>query len=285
MDLVELVANMKVWKRRDQRAPHKPLLLLLLIGLYDAGHPRMVAYAEIEQPLRDLLRRFGPKRHHYKPEEPFVRLQGDGFWELSDGRTATDFIERQRISPKDVREENPSGGLSAEARSDLEKPEVRAAVLGALLDEFPESRHFTVMQAAGLRSFEYVLRRKRDPQFRQSVLDAYDSRCAVCGFQSFRANCLVGIEAAHIKWHKYDGPNTVGNAIALCSLHHSLFDAGVIAVDANLRLQIASDAHGKGTYTQMVEDFANRTIHVPRAASFRPLDSHVEWHLREVFQA
>ena len=36
----------------------------------------------------------------------------------------------------------------------------------------------------------------------------------------------LGLEAAHIKWFQARGPDVVQNGLALCSLHHKIFDLG-----------------------------------------------------------
>jgi len=40
----------------------------------------------------------------------------------------------------------------------------------------------------------------------------------------------VGIEAAHVRWHSQEGPDETANALALCALHHALFDLGVVGI-------------------------------------------------------
>lgn len=38
----------------------------------------------------------------------------------------------------------------------------------------------------------------------------------------------MGLEAAHVQWHSQNGSDDVSNGLALCSLHHTLFDLGVL---------------------------------------------------------
>ncbi|MDY9366231.1 HNH endonuclease, partial [Escherichia coli] len=81
--LQQAIANIKIWHKGEQRAPHKPLLLLYVLAGYLHGHPRLFDYgSEIYEPLHSLLERFGPQRSQYRPDMPFWRLQGDGFWQL-----------------------------------------------------------------------------------------------------------------------------------------------------------------------------------------------------------
>jgi putative restriction endonuclease len=79
--------------RRAQRAgvyaPHKPLLILLALARLQRGERRLVAFTEIDEPLKQLLAEFAPssaaKLRHY----PFWHLATDGsgaLWELSGPR-------------------------------------------------------------------------------------------------------------------------------------------------------------------------------------------------------
>lgn len=81
--LEQAIADITIWRKGDQRAPHKPLLLLYVLANYQQGHARLFDYGtEIRDQLHSLLERFGPQRAQYRPDMPFWRLKGDGFWEL-----------------------------------------------------------------------------------------------------------------------------------------------------------------------------------------------------------
>jgi len=55
-------ANLNVWKKEGQRAPHKPLLALYAIGKCLRGEDRFMPFKEVEADLRRLLKEFGPVR-------------------------------------------------------------------------------------------------------------------------------------------------------------------------------------------------------------------------------
>src|SRR4051812_29372586 len=68
-----------IWKQGDQRAPHKPLLLLYALGRWRAGQEE-IGFRRVEPGLTQLLREFGQPRKSDHPEQPFWRLQRDGVW-------------------------------------------------------------------------------------------------------------------------------------------------------------------------------------------------------------
>ncbi len=80
----KLITGLKVWKRGDQRAPHKPLLLLYALGRCLRGEDRLMSYEIVDKDLKKLLLEFGPPRKSFHPEYPFWRLQSDGLWEIPD---------------------------------------------------------------------------------------------------------------------------------------------------------------------------------------------------------
>ena len=83
-DFLGRIDGVNVWKRDGERAPHKPLLLLTALSKIQSGHGRLVAWNDIEEPLRKLLDEFGPSRHSHHPEYPFWYLQSDELWEVED---------------------------------------------------------------------------------------------------------------------------------------------------------------------------------------------------------
>ena len=58
------------------------------------------------------------------------------------------------------------------------------------------------MPRRGRKVREYT---PRDPRFRRDVLEAYDERRAVCEYNIRFGDRLLGLEAAHIRWHSNDG--------------------------------------------------------------------------------
>lgn len=79
-NLQQVIADITIWRKDEQRAPHKPLLLLYVLAGYQQGHGRLFdCGTKVRDPLHSLLERFGPQRAQYRPDMPFWRLQGDGF--------------------------------------------------------------------------------------------------------------------------------------------------------------------------------------------------------------
>lgn len=283
---------LRIWRRRGERAPHKPLLLLLALGRLLHEEPRLGRYAgEIETPLRGLLERFGPPRRSIHPEHPFGRLVTDGLWE-------TPGVEGPPPTAKQLREHEIAGGFPEPVQRLLlgDRELVEQAAARLLADHFPESLHQAIRDEVGLHdsvlqedpALDLAIRRRRDPRFRDAVLTAYERRCAICDYDIRLSDDLFGLDAAHIRWHSHGGPDTIPNGLALCAFHHRAFDRGAIGLAPNpgsgFALLVSRRLSGQGEVFRQLVDARGRPLRPPQEKEFLPDRDFVDWHRAQVFQ-
>jgi putative restriction endonuclease len=139
-----------------------------------------------------------------------------------------------------------------------------------------------LLLAVGLELESRVLR-PRDPHFRSRVLTLYGYRCAVCDFDARLFQDAIALEAAHIKWHQAGGPPTPENGIAMCSLHHKLFDRGAFTISQDRRIEVSHAVHGGETTEALLIRYHTRELRLPARAEHHPLIEYVTWHRNEVF--
>lgn len=279
------ISNLTVWRKGDQRAPHKPLLLLYVLSEYQRGHGRLFHYGnEIHQPLLELLNNFGPRRREHYPTMPFWRLQKDGFWDLQNIALCSPQKGSKEPPKREIIENGVMGGFDEESYALLRsKPSLINKLVAQILREhFPESVQDLIANRLEF-SLDDILR-TRDPQFRQTILRAYNYQCAICGYNLRHDSTPVGLEAAHIKWKQHGGPCTVSNGLALCSLHHSAFDMGVIGLNENLHVLISAGVNGSSMVDRLFWDFEGHPIFLPKSKEHYPLEQFVAWHRGEVFR-
>ena len=286
-----LFGGLQVWERRGQRAPHKCLLALWAIGRCLSGESRMASYRLVDERLGGLLREFGPPRKAVHTEFPFWRLQHDGVWEIdrTDGISVTSSGDAHKTA---LLRANVHGGLIEDIYETLRANHRLAAQVASdlLAAHFPDSQHDDILQAVGIDpEFAAGKRRTmRDPGFRAVVLRAYEYRCAVCDFDVRIGARSVALDAAHIKWHQAGGPDEIRNGIALCVLHHKLFDAGAFTisqpVDGNVVL-VSEAVVGTTGFDESLARFHKRPIRNPIRDTYRPEERFLAWNLREVFQS
>lgn len=282
-DLQQAVANITIWRQGDQRAPHKPLLLLYALSRYKQGHARLFDYADVHGPMLDLLARFGPQRRDHYPALPFWRLTNDGFWSLHNAERCTRTGSRQ--PPKSELIKNQvAGGFDEPNFTLLQQHPALIDTLAQqiLAQHFPASLQEIIADEMGF--VPDSIDKSRDPRFRQQVLRAYNYQCAVCGFNLRHDDISVGVEAAHIKWKQFGGPCTVANGLALCSIHHRAFDTGSIGLDENMRIVVSAGVNGSDMVQRLFWDFAQRPLALPLSAVNYPDERFVGWHRQEVFK-
>ena len=290
-DFLARVRNLNVWSSGGQRAPNKPLLLLLALGRLQGGEPRLASFAEIEGTLRDLLRRFGPPRKSQRPLNPFQRLCNDGLWDVPDAASVEKTTSKDFKKSDVIRKGIEGGLLDADHRLLLGNTELVAQAAELLLQgHFPESLHDDIRDAVGLRA-EWVVRDApapaRDPGFRSAVLRAYERRCAVCDYDIRLGDDLLGLEAAHIRWHAAGGPDEVNNGLALCGFHHKALDRGAWGLESfreGFRIVVSSDVHGQSAALHWLRDFHGERLRRPLSSHDLPLPEYVRWHRSQVFR-
>lgn len=281
--------NRAVYKGGD-RAPHKPLLLLLLLSKYLHGHAREIHFSEIDSDLTELLRSFGKKTKNdrYNPHNPFFYLRSDGVWDLisNDADTQRELDESNAPRITLFRRDKVFGGLKPDIyQTIIKNRELADRLIGVLLEVFPDSYHQDILDQVGLDDQTVVRKvRKRDPRFREEIIRAYEYQCAICGFSARLNRDFIGVEAAHIKWHQADGPDDIKNGIALCSLHHKLFDRGVFTLDDSFRMLVSEEATGTGLFQHLVTNFHGQVIRQPQRSTYYPDPVFIGWHVREVFR-
>jgi putative restriction endonuclease len=282
--------RLRVWQKGGERALNKPLTLLLALGRVQRGLPRMMAYAEVEGALKELLVVFGPPRAQPKPYLGFWHLQSDGFWEVvgPDRLLAVGFggaplpIDDMRLA---------QGGFSEDVFEVLcSDAGLVEALSGRLLAaSFPKSLHAELAQACGLRLglwggaslSETAAVGAVSEAFRLEVVHAYGCRCAVCGFGGLLDGLFVGVEATRVRW---DVPEAPDNGLCLCHQHVRLFDRGLFTL---------SEAHVlvSGRFVEWspgpvaLGALHGQPVRAPVEGYARVAEPHAAWHRRNVFRA
>jgi putative restriction endonuclease len=274
-----------------KRHPHKPLLLLWLLGRVQRGETTAVSYDEAQEPVDRLLAEFGTpaRRSKDRAAMPFFHLESE-LWV----KEATDPSVELSDSGGRLRRAGASGRLRPEVEALLQQdPTLVADAARLLLDEHFTDTHVDlicgevglVLDDAPRSAGSLVERRRRDPRFRPTVLQAYGYTCAMCGWDGRFMQQSVGLAAAHIRWHGHDGPDTVDNGLALCDLHHKLLDLGVVGLTPDLHLVVADDFVADSEVGHRLgHELHGKPVKTPQPRFDGPSEAHVEWHRSQVFR-
>ncbi|BBC34514.1 hypothetical protein SGFS_058080 [Streptomyces graminofaciens] len=297
MDWLERTANLRQWSRSGARAPHKPLLLLYALGRFQEDAEGELRYSAVEGDLKRLLAEYGPG-NRTSPSYPFHHLVNDGVWEvrtdLGAGSPGT--------GVRELRGTRAAGRLAPDLRARLRRePSLLPRMARVLLDQhFPPSLHGDLCEAVGLdldlerteAGGRTAARRQRDRRMRELVLTAYEYQCAFCGYDGVLGGGAggglgavpVGLEAAHVRWWAFEGPDEVENGLCLCSLHHKLFDKGVLGVDTGHRVLVSQAFVGRSAAArEHVTALAGRPLIGPQPGARPVAAPHIAWHTAQVF--
>ena len=280
-------------------------MLLLALGRVGLGpEGRLIPYETADERFKALWEEFGRPDTPPRAQYPFGRLRNDDrLWEIpEESQLSTRRAADIRVS--EARRLGITGGFRQDVHDLLcRHPElVSRAARQILSDHFPPSIHQDILDAvrlaAGAASHgldEPMPRRgrkvreytPRDPRFRRAVLEAYDERCAVCEYDIRFGDRLLGLEAAHIRWHSHDGRDVVPNGLALCSAHHKALDLGAMGLEEkgdSFRILISSRVRGRSPAAKRLVGLKGRAMRLPANAAETPERRFVEWHRHEVFR-
>jgi putative restriction endonuclease len=188
-----------------------------------------------------------------------------------------------------------SGRAQAAVRPISTQDFVRIADLGLREDaqllprsgtRIPENR--VADQSAGFdfgeraRISQLVSRPVRDRAFRKTVLDAYDSRCALTGLKLINGGGRAEVEAAHIRSVAAHGPDSVANGLALSGTVHWMFDRGLVSLEDDLRILVSRHVNDRDSVSALLN--ASGYAIGPERPGDRPHSLFLGWHRQHCFK-
>lgn len=279
-------------------APHKPLLVLLALASLQQGIPQQT-FGSIEEPMKALLRSYAPTpKGPLSADDPFWHLQRDGLWHIPTAALVARRADGRQPVLDSLRA--AAGGLPPSVLALLEgNPYLLSVAVDLLLHTyFPPSLHDALRAQVGLvppsvaveaqapvRWRETLRRlRVRDPAFRQRILANYGHACAVCGLDVVVDQQPVGLQAAHLQWHAYAGPDDDDNGLALCALHHDALDRGWLGLTDARQWVVSRRLQGGAAVQQLFGAFHQQPVRMPVRGSPVAL-SYIQWHRDQVFKS
>ncbi len=267
-------------------APHKPLLHLVVIDLFESGK---LASGEFRRD-GELAFRFnsywslGAVGRGSRPDVmlPFFHSRSDGFWTPyeEDGREAAarNLARVARLEPDYL--------------LCLADPDFRAAARRTLLlNHFAGSIRNNL---AGLLGIDLEAdaddlpkpapttpenTRKRETRFAFEVLPAYDFTCALTGYRMVAEDGTTILDAAHIHSFSQGGPCTLRNGLALSKTAHWLFDRGFWSLSDDLHVLVKThDFHETGGLNLLLKPKDGTTLEKLPLPGHRPDPAHLAWH-------
>jgi putative restriction endonuclease len=118
-------------------------------------------------------------------------------------------------------------------------------------------------------------RRLHQVAFRERVLNAYETRCALC-----RLGHGALLDAAHIiPDSEPGGEPEVSNGLALCKIHHAAFDLNYLGITPKFRIEVRQELLDEidGPMLQHgIKAMHGEQIHLPNQKKLRPTAERLE---------
>jgi putative restriction endonuclease len=266
-------------------APHKPLLLLVILEMAERGE--IVEYGVQLSP--DIAYRFSifwsivAHRRKQPPEVrlPFHHLGSDGFWQpiTADGRVSSD----KKLTTKIIIDESFFGYLSDQIFRDRARrvlietePYFMTEEKVALYSMFNIKPVVPEMQD-NKEYYKINIQKGRDARFRiEVVVVAYKYTCALTGYRLTTTEMESIVEAAHI--HEFHDSR---NGIALSKNAHWQFDHGLWSLDDDYKVLVKKERFVEsGGPEQRLVNFEGQKIILPINTAYWPKYEYLDWHRR-----
>jgi putative restriction endonuclease len=279
--------------RSQGLAPHKPLLLLVVLEMIEHGE-----LATLVLPLTPELAfrfsEFGTVVAHRRTQRmdvrlPFFHLSSDGVWSAftKDGTESLD--------PKATKYVQIDRDFFTLAQSDAFRTQARIFLIRSYFEPAEQVALASLVNVPiGDLSAEILVVKEaessyqsgRDVRFRLDIVAAYNYTCALTGYRVTTISGSSIIDAAHIHQFSESRNNDPKNGIALCKNAHWLFDQGLWSLDDDYRVIVAHSAFDESARDQKsLRDFHGLRVTLPANDNLWPDRQHLAWHREHKFCA
>lgn len=316
-DYLKKLADLNANKNRrhwtaatTHRAPHKPLLLLAIIDLFEQNNSleNFIALTP------DLIELFGiywqvvnPPSQRADIFKPFFHLHNDGFWHLVPVPGAEERLKHTRtiVSMSQLEETVLGATLDEELfalwQTENGRTQSRVVLITTYFSHDIQQRlqQQTIINEQAYQYSLELLKKKpttidemkpeyqpiRDQGFRRAIVKAYDHRCAICGLRILTADGHTAVAAAHIIPWSISHNDDPRNGLALCHLCHWTFDEGLVAFSDHYHVKISPQLSTLSNLPGHLLTFADRKLIGPQNDTLWPLLDSIRWHRQEKFRS
>jgi putative restriction endonuclease len=286
-------AKLNVYRSRGGPAPHKPLLLLVVLELAEQGMLRKELSLTPELAFRFYSYwNVVAHRRTTKPDIrlPFFHLKTDGFWSVydADGQpAASDRLAHYAMLVGDFLSFAQDPIAREKARRILIatyfEPDERIALY--TLVGLPVLADSEAKKDANYRSPEEARKQGRESRFRLDVVAAYEYACALTGYRLTTISAGSIVDAAHIHQFSDSRNNDPRNGLALCKNAHWLFDNGLWTLSDDYLVIVAVGRFAEESRDQKpLLTYHGQRIQLPGNQALWPNPVHVAWHRKNRFQ-
>ena len=302
--------------RSHGNAPHKPILLLSILQLYQNDlitDNRIFLTPELVATFKSTWSLLVVTPHDCRISYPFYYLKSDKFWRLVP-KSGFENINQMGSIMKSF--SNLNAAVDCAVISDdlylLMKDERNNRILQHfLLDEyFTETKSNFINSESGQLNLFHLLEEKilhedvaeykieiqklmqqndeeeiflRGSIFKREIPKIYNYTCCISGMKISATSSVSMVDACHIIPFSHSFDDTINNGIALCPNLHRAFDRGLIAIDSDYKVRVSGIFHEE-TSNYSIKSFNGQRILLPIEKNFVPYLENLDWHLKKIFR-
>jgi putative restriction endonuclease len=288
------LARLHIYRsKKGGPAPHKPLLLLVVLELAEQG--------QLGNELAltpELAYRFCSywsivaHRQTQKPNIrlPFFHLKTDGFWSVFDRDGKPAASDGQAAYATVVAD------FLAFAHDPIAREKARRILIATYFrpDEcvalytlvgLPVPNAIDRKRDANYRSPEEARKEGRESRFRLDVMAAYQYTCALTAYRLTTISAGSIVDAAHIHPFHDSRNNDRCNGVALCKNAHWLFDNGLWTLSDDYLVIVAVGRFAEESRDQKpLPSYHGQRIQLPTDRALWPNPVYIAWHRKHRFQ-
>ncbi len=298
--------------KRDAKnggAPHKPILLLSIIRLFEEGiftNNQVHILPELVASFKTNWSKLVVTYHHPIFAMPFYHMSSEPFWKL----IANVGCEKWIVSKSSMRSlQNLTTAVNFalidnELAELLLHPESRDILKISILDRyFPETKsnygnngdddlpNISILNEPSEEYRRKIIELKnqvdenafqeevfiRGGLFKREIPKIYNNTCAITGLRIDAITNVSMIDACHIVPFSEGYDDTFTNGIALCPNLHRAFDRGLISISDNYEVMLNRNfIESESVYN--LSQFAGNQIFLPNQLEFYPTLENLSQH-------
>ncbi len=279
--------------RSQGPAPHKPLLLLILLEMIENGDLQS-RVLKLTPELAFRFSQFGIIVAHRRTQRmdirlPFFHLSSDTIWNTF-SKSGIPSLDPKSTQYVEINEEfyllAQDSAFRSKARAVLIQSYFEPSEQIALASLVNISISDVSNANTAVYETEASYQSGRDVRFRLDIVAAYNYTCALTGYRVTTIGGASIIDAAHIHQFSASRNNDPKNGIALCKNAHWMFDQGLWSLDDDYRIIVSHDSFEEQAHNQKsLRDFQGSRIALPSNPKLWPDLQHLAWHREFKFSA
>ena len=301
-DLKSHLVSMRRGQSRGRMKPHKLLMILAVLDLFDAGRlqENQIHFdSGLIETFQDYFRAVAKDGDWLQPAPPFFHLRSSPFWHLQpkDGREQQYAVLKSsgggtRRIVDNVAYAYFSDGAYSVLVDRAVREEVRQFILNTFFEPQDRQRLMSVVIAhRGLSQAKESMERyhaherpesdhdARSLVFRRLILRVYDHRCAACGLRMVFPDLPSPVEAVHLVPWCESHDDSPQNGLALCRLHSWALEAGLIAPSLDLCWIVSTLLDARRDSERKLTSLAGLRLLLPQATIYYPKEEALAWRI------